>query len=177
MSALEEQGITGMILLLAFAVLAQERLETHDVGGTPNVHRLGKVCTAGQPKPEDFALFKKEGIRVVLDLRRDEETPGFDEKAAAEAAGLDYVNLPVRGPDGLTDAAFERVRALLNDKDKPVLVHCASASRVGPFWIAWRALDGKLPLEEAVAEARKVGLRSAAFEARAREYVERNRRR
>ena len=172
MSALEERGITGMILLLALA-LCQDRLEKHEVGGTPKVHRLGKVCAAGQPKPEDFALFKKDGIRVVLDLRRDAETPGFDEKAAVEAAGLEYVNLPVGGLDDLTDAAFDRARALLNDREKPVLIHCAAASRVGPFWLVWRALDGKLPIEEAVAEARTVGLRSAAMEARAREYVAR----
>jgi len=46
---------------------------------------------------------------------------------------------------------------------------------VGPFWIVWRTLDGRLPLEEAVAEARTIGLGSAAYEAKARAYVERNR--
>ena len=54
-----------------------------------------------------------------------------------------------------------------------MLLHCASSNRVGAVWLAYRALDGGLSIEEAKAEAKIVGLKSPALEAKAIDYVKR----
>jgi SAM-dependent methyltransferase len=90
-----------------------------------------------------------------------------------EAAGLQYIQVPFGGPETLTDDVFGRVRELLRDTRSPTLLHCGSANRVGAVWLAHRVLDQGVPIEDAVADAKRVGLRNAEFEKLAREYIRR----
>ena len=63
---------------------------------TASVAKPGLVA-AGRPSPEAVASLKARGFRTVIDLRTPTE-PGFaEEKAAVEAQGLRYVNVPVAG--------------------------------------------------------------------------------
>lgn len=73
----------------------------------------------------------------------------------------------------MTDEVLDRARAELKAAPRPILMHCASANRVGAVWLPYRVLDGGLSWDDAVAEAKVVGLRSAELEAKARDYVER----
>lgn len=74
----------------------------------------------------------------------------------------------------LTDKVFDETRKLLNDKAKrPLILHCASANRVGAVWLAHRVLDGGLKYEEALSELKTVGLKLPAFEQKAKDYIER----
>ena len=41
------------------------------------------------------------------------------------------------------------------------------------MWLPWRVLDGGLSYDEALAEAKTVGLKSPLYEEKAREYIER----
>jgi len=149
-------------------------LEPAELGMTKNVHAIDGIYLAGQPMEDDLALAGREGFQSVLNLRKDGEM-SFDEAAAAKGAGLDYVHLPWNGPDELTDEVFAEGRHLLNTLPRPMLFHCGSANRVGAMWIPWRVLDGGATVDEAVAEARTIGLKTDAYEAKARDYVERNR--
>lgn len=142
-------------------------------GSIERLHVLDGVLLASQPSPADLEQARAEGVRTVLNLRRPAEQAGFDEAAFVESLGLVYVALPFGGPDELDDALFARARELLSHAERPLLVHCASANRVGAVWIPWRVLDGGLGLEEALAEARAIGLRSPGLEAKARDYVAR----
>src|SRR5258705_11825681 len=45
-----------------------------------------------QPKEQDYAALAALGIRTIIDLRDD---PTSYEKAATEAAGMRYVNIPM----------------------------------------------------------------------------------
>ncbi len=127
----------------------------------PNLgHPRPGIHTAGDVGPDDVPAIAAAGIRHVIDLRPDGETPGFDEAEAMRAAGIRYDNLPIAGADDLSRervAAFDR---LLAEADGPLLVHCASSNRVGAM-AALRAawIEGK-PVEEAIAEGRAWGLRS-----------------
>lgn len=144
-------------------------------GSIPNLHALGDVWFAGQPSAEDFALAKAQGVKTVFNLRRAGEQAGFDEQAHANALGLTYVNLPIGGPSDLTDEVFQRAREILSNAERPLLVHCASANRVGAVYVPWRVLDGGVTLEQALSEAHEIGLKSPELEAKAREYVMRAR--
>jgi hypothetical protein len=66
------------------------------------------------------------------------------------------------------------VRELLRTTERPLLFHCASANRVGANWIPYRMLDQGVTWEQAVDEARAMGLRTEAYVDLARDYVARH---
>src|SRR3546814_2396303 len=87
------------------------------------------IISAGRLVPADIGRLRGAGIRHVIDLTPDEETPDFDEAAAVRAAGLGYSNLPLAGPPDLTRENVLAFDTLLRDAKRPVLVHCASGNR------------------------------------------------
>ncbi len=150
------------------------KVEATKLGKTRNVHACGNLFLAGQPTPEDIAILKQKGIQRVITLRTDGEVD-WDEAAKIKQAGIEFVQVPFRLPDSLTDEVFDKVRKLLREHDrKPTLLHCGSANRVGAVWLAYRVLDEKVPLKKAIEEAREVGLRSRAYLEKAVDYIERH---
>jgi uncharacterized protein (TIGR01244 family) len=53
-----------------------------------------------------------------------------DEQQLAEAAGLEYVNIPVK-PSEMTEELTDKVLEQIDALPKPALIHCASAMRAG----------------------------------------------
>ncbi len=148
-----------------------ETLQPFECGSVKKLHTLGGVFLAGQPAPADFEHVKNAGIRTVINLRLEDELE-WNEKALVKELGLSYVSIPFKTPESLTDAVFDEARAVLNDAEqKPILLHCASANRVGAVWLVHRVLDGGITYEEALAEAKTVGLALPAYETRAQEYI------
>ena len=129
----------------------------------------GGIHTSGRISQDDIAKIEAAGIRHVIDLAQDSETPDFDEAAAMQAAGIGYDNLPIAGPDALTRANVEAFDRLLADAQAPVLVHCASSNRVGAMAALRAAWIEGVPVEEAIATGRAGGLRS--LEAAVRERL------
>ncbi len=153
--------------------ITTQRLEPYECGTITRLHTLGGVFLASQPAPEDLAQAKQGGVRTVVNLRHDAELD-FDERAVVEDLGLAYVHVPWNGPEELTDQVFERLREVLRTAERPLLLHISSSNRVGAVWIPNRVLDEGVPLEEAVAEARTIGLKSPAYEELARAHVRRH---
>jgi uncharacterized protein (TIGR01244 family) len=153
----------------------QPKLEACEIGSIRNLHRLGRIYLAGQPSPDDFRKAKQdEGIRTVVNLRMAVEQLGTDQAADLKRLGIEYHHFPFGTPDSLTDDIFDRSRALIADRRKhPVLMHCASANRVGAIWLVHRVLDDKLTYEKALDEAHEVGLRFPPYEEKAKAYIER----
>ena len=147
-------------------------VEAAELGGTVNVHRAGSLWFGGQFQPQDLKVLEQQGIRRVITLRTEGEVQ-WDEKALVEGAGMEYVALPFRAPETLTAEVFGDLRQLLGaSAGAPTLLHCGSANRVGGAWIPFRVLDQGVPLDQAVAEAKTIGLRNPAFEELAIAYVE-----
>lgn len=144
-------------------------------GSLKKLSVYGDIYLASQPAPEDLRLLQERGVRTVIDLRRPQEARGYDEADWARTLGIEYVALPFANESDLSDPIFARGRELLNKAQRPLLMHCGSSNRVGALWLAWRALDGGLTLEEAREEAKRVGLKSPALEAKAIDYVQRQR--
>lgn len=149
-----------LLALAAGAACAATPAETA-LAGLPNVsfpapHRVA----SGRLAADDVAVLQRAGIRTVIDLSVDSETPDFDEAAAVRAAGIGYRNLPIRGAADLTRVNVARFDRLLREAGaQPTLVHCASGNRVGAM-VALRAalIDGS-NAEAALAEGRRWGLR------------------
>lgn len=136
---------------------------------------LERVLTAGQPDARHLEALAKAGYRTVLDLRAPDEPRPFDEAAEVRRLGMEYVNLPVTA-DTLGDETFDRFRALMRDPDRrPLLLHCASANRVGALLIPYLVLDEGRSPDEAVELAVQVGLRSEELRDAALDYVRRAR--
>jgi uncharacterized protein (TIGR01244 family) len=141
------------------------------LGSTGKVHSSGEFYFSGQFAPEDIEALKAAGIRRVISLRTAEELE-WDERAALENSGIEFVSIPFRDASSLTDEIFDEVRnQLAASRSTTTLLHCASSNRVGATWLAWRVLDEGVPLETAVAEARIVGLRSPALLEKTRVYL------
>lgn len=118
------------------------------------------IHAAGQPSADELAALARDGVRTVINLRAPSEPADFDEPRVAEGLGLRYVNVPVSGADDLTPetiARFSRELARARD-DGAVLVHCASANRVGALLALDHGLTGGAPREEALALGRDGGM-------------------
>lgn len=161
-----------LAITLATALAASGCASSPEVAALPAVAEAVSpapgVVSAGRLAPADIARVRDAGIRHVIDLTPDAETPGFDEAAAVLAAGLRYSNLPLRGAGDLTRANVQAFDAMLRAAERPVLVHCASGNRVGAM-AALRAawIDGR-PAEEAIAIGRAWGLKGLEGEVRGR---------
>lgn len=110
------------------------------------VQPVNGVTTAGQPDEAGFKVFADNGYAAVIDLRTAGEDRGLEESAVVESLGMDYINLPI-GRDDITFANARALQSLIKGYDQPVLVHCASANRVGALF----ALSEYLESEDAQA--------------------------
>ena len=163
----------GALLFVAFVALTQPPQATAEAPAIRNFLQVTpEFCTAGQPRMEHFAQLKARGVKAVLNLRQPSEHRADDEKAAVEAAGMKYFNVPVVYASP-TDASVDEFLRITDDKNnRPMLVHCTAAIRVGAFWLIRRVLRDGMSWEAALAEARKVGLNDAPhLEEFARTYI------
>ena len=103
-----------------------------------------RIWLSGQISPEALAdTAARLGFRKVVNNRPDHEEPGPPTSAelriAAEAAGLAYLEAPVRGlPDGETVSV---VCAFLDD-GAPALLFCRSGMRSAAIWAMAEAHRG-----------------------------------
>jgi uncharacterized protein (TIGR01244 family) len=116
-----------------------------------------KFAVAPQLQPADFATLSGR-YAAVINNRPNGEEPGQPTEsalaAAAEAAGLAYVHIPVAGAPTL-----EQVRAMqaaIADADGPVLAFCRTGTRSIVTWALGQALDGR-PVEALSAEGAAAG--------------------
>jgi uncharacterized protein (TIGR01244 family) len=96
---------------------------------------------------EDVARAADEGFALIINNRPDGEAPDQPSSAelgaAAEAAGLSYLYVPVSG--GPTRAQAEAVKAAVDEAGGPVLAFCRSGNRSILTWAAGEALAGAAP--------------------------------
>ena len=132
------------------------------LAGVPNAGQpLPELATSGQPGPQHFAALKAAGVQVIFDIRDPMEPRPFDEPSVVRGLGMRYENVSVR-QGALDDAMMEAVLAVLRTHaDKPMLLHCASANRVGGVLIPYLILDHGMSEDDAVQAAMRVGLRGA----------------
>ncbi|MBI3663565.1 MAG: protein tyrosine phosphatase family protein [Acidobacteria bacterium] len=143
-----------------------------DFSSIKNFLRINeKICTGGQPTLDDLARLKADGIKAVVNLRQATEFNAEEEAAKAKELGLRYFHIPVNGAEPKPELADEFLKVMSDPANRPVFVHCASANRVGAFWMIYRVLKDGWKLEDAQEEAMKVGLHSPVMRDFALEYI------
>ncbi|CAH1658145.1 Beta-lactamase hydrolase-like protein [Hyphomicrobiales bacterium] len=92
----------------------------------------------GQVQLSDFAALRDLGFRLVVNNRPDGEDPNQPSSeaqgAAARAAGLDYLHLPVTGGT-ISTADGKRFSDILAEAAGPVMAYCRSGARSLHLWM------------------------------------------
>ncbi len=108
---------------------------------------------APQIELTDVARAKAEGFAMIINNRPDGESPDQPSsaqiEAAARAAGIAYVHLPVRG--GPTAEQAEIEQGILADAKGPVLAYCRSGTRSIVTWSVGQALAGERSRQDLIA--------------------------
>ncbi len=129
-------------------------------------------ATAAQPKDEAWQKLSANGFKSVLNLRTDKE--GVDltkEREMVEKAGLRYISIPVTGNDPKPEQAEAFINAVKDGQNQPMLIHCASANRVGGFFMIYRVLEQGWSEDKALEEAKQIGLTSPVLTKFAQDYI------
>lgn len=140
------------LLFVATPSWAADTLDAQALASLPNLASPApNLATAGRLQPQDIPVIAKVGVRHVIDLMVDSETPEFDEAAVVRSAGMSYENLPIRGAEDLTPENVARFDRLITEAGAvPTLVHCSSSNRVGAMaalraaWIQGQSVDAAL---------------------------------
>jgi protein tyrosine phosphatase (PTP) superfamily phosphohydrolase (DUF442 family) len=135
---------------------------------------LPGLVTGGQPTEAQLAAFRAAGGEVVLDIRGPREPRPLDEVAVTGRLGLEYRVVPVVA-GAVTDATLEAILNVLREaQNRTTLFHCASGNRVGAALIPYLILDHGMEEQDAVQQARQVGLTSSELMAWGIGYARRN---
>ena len=166
-------------LLSALTALHAQSVTKESLPGVTNFNRLETtIACAGATTPAAVAGLKQMGYASIINLRQASEQ-GADidgEAAAAKAAGINFVHLPFNAasPDPTVVDAF--LKTIVDPKNNPAFLHCASANRAAAFWMIKRMQVDKWDAERAGTEAAALGLTNGALKTFALEYVQTHKR-
>ncbi len=107
-----------------------------------------RVMVAPQIDVAQIAEAKAQGVTLVINNRPDGEAPDEPQgpaiEAAARAAGLDYVAIPV-GHGGFSQPQLDAMGTALDTASGKVLAYCRSGTRSTLLWSLARAKAGEAP--------------------------------
>ena len=122
----------------------------------PNAVMFDGMLLGGVPSADNLKEAKRLGYKTVIDLRAEE---GVDEeRAAVEALGMTFVNIPVKVPEGINGDNARAVATALAEHQGFFILHCKKGERAAAMMaLIAGCKDGK-PVEEAVAIGKRAGL-------------------
>lgn len=153
----------------------QSQVKKQTIAGITNFAQVETtVACAGAVKPESVAEIKKMGFKAIFNLRLPTE-PGADidaEAAAAKAAGITFVHLPLNGTSPDPAVADNFLKQVSSPANQPAFIHCASGNRAAAMWLIKRVLVDKWDIDRAMAEASELGAMSPAMKTFALDYIQ-----
>jgi tyrosine-protein phosphatase SIW14 len=157
MNILRTQKALGVLAVsLALPVWSASR----DVTNIPNFHQVNdRIFRSGQPSGESWPALAELGVKTVIDLRRPDEHSTAEEAQAVAAAGMKYINVPMKGVVAPPPEEMDKILVLLDSPDK-VLVHChRGADRTGAVIACYRIAHDRWQSQQALEEAKSLGMR------------------
>lgn len=130
------------------------------IEGVGNFYQVNKeVYRGAQPSKEGFQNLAKLGVKTIIDLR-EADSNATAEKKMVEAAGMHFINVPMRGMTTPSDADVQKVLSIFNDSTQgPVFVHCRrGADRTGTVVACYRISHDGWDNTKALKEARTDGM-------------------
>jgi uncharacterized protein (TIGR01244 family) len=106
------------------------------------------VMVSPQLARGDIAVAAAQGVAMIVNNRPDGEEPdapqGDEIAAAAAAAGLNYVAIPI-GHSGFSEPQVDAMIAALEQAEGPILAYCRSGTRSTLLWALAAAKQGEEP--------------------------------
>lgn len=156
-------ALIAAALMLAPSAFAQQAGAPPEKLSTPGFQGViadaGSVYVAGQPTEQALRDLAAKGVKTVINLRTQPEMDNrravpFDEAALLKELGVNYVHVPLGGPDTpYTPAAVDKVVEAIKAADGEVLLHCTVGWRASHMWAAYLMKEKGLSEEEAVKQA------------------------
>src|SRR5580765_5341743 len=154
---------------------AQAQVKKSTIEGITNFAQVETtVACAGAVTPSAVAGIKKMGFASIINLRLDSEK-GADidaEAAAAKAAGINFVHLPLNGTAPDPAVADRFLKIIAEPGYQPAFIHCASGNRAAAMWLIKRVLIDKWDNDRALEEASQLGSISPAMKTFALDYIQ-----
>src|SRR5215213_7490704 len=130
----------SFVFVLSFAVISFAQTSPSNVGNV-KIRNFGQMdehfYRGAQPKEDDYQALKDLGVKTVIDLQ---EKPTKYEKAAVEALGMTYVNIPMDDTEYPKPEAVEAFLKIINEPSTGVAyVHCKGGKhRTGAMGAVYR---------------------------------------
>jgi uncharacterized protein (TIGR01244 family) len=117
-----------------------------------------EFSAGGQPTPETLKQLAEQGYKSVVNLRSLDEVGALeDEQQQTEAAGLQYVNVPLKSTEA-NDNLTAKVLSELEELPTPVYFHCGAGGRASALALIAFATRQKLNREEVLQKAKELGI-------------------
>ncbi len=163
--------LAGLFLALAFSGCGSVERRVPASEGLLNFGRVnGAFYRGAQPDESGIASLQRLGVRTIINLRLSDDT-WVGEEASAQAHGLAYVSVPLRGLSAPTDAQVAQVLTFIESLPPPVFIHCEhGADRTGLIVACYRMRHDGWSVARAFAEAKSYGF--SAFQIGMRHYIQ-----
>jgi uncharacterized protein (TIGR01244 family) len=168
-------------LALAGCVNTQPRRE----GGTSELRRetdlgealcfqCGDLYVAGTLDADALATLGRRGVKAVVDLRVGVLEPSDPLRVQARSLELEYLRLPLEDREIPGDEAVDALLEVLDRlRGRQVLMFCERGTRVAILFAIYRVVGQGVGLDQALGEARQIGMKPGPPEDFVREQVER----
>ncbi len=138
--------------LMAYSTSSAEEKSSVPVEKVESMFRKinDKVSVSPQISLDDIAAAKAEGVRLIVNNRPDGEEPtapqSADIEAAAKAAGIAYIAIPITH-SGFSAPQVDAMIAALDGAEGKTLAYCRSGTRSTLLWSLAQAKQGVSPDE------------------------------
>jgi uncharacterized protein (TIGR01244 family) len=152
-------ALTSVTLVAALHAQAQVTRETVD--GVTNFARLQTtVACAGATQASAVPDIKKMGFASIINLREATEQGAKvdEEAAAAKAAGITFIHLPLNVASPAPDVVDRFLASVSAPANQPAFIHCAGGGRAAGMWMLKRVLVDQWDEPRALEEATALGL-------------------
>jgi uncharacterized protein (TIGR01244 family) len=167
--------ILAVVVMATYVAVAQSQVKKSTIEGITNFAQVETtVACAGAVTPSAVAGIKKMGFASIINLRLDTEK-GADidaEAAAAKAAGINFVHLPLNGSAPDPAVADRFLKVITEAGNQPAFIHCASGNRAAAMWLIKRVLIDKWDNDRALEEATQLGSMSPVMKTFALDYIQ-----
>lgn len=106
------------------------------------------IYASPQISLDDVVEAARSGVKLIINNRpegeSDDQVPGSEIEAAARAAGMEYIAIPVTHA-GFSEPQVVAMSKALADAGGPVLAYCRSGTRSTLLWALAEASRGKSP--------------------------------
>ena len=152
------------LLALAFLgiqISAQSQVTKPTVAGVTNFARLETtVACAGATEASAVPEIKKLGFKSIINLREATEANANvdQEAAAAKAAGITFIHLPLNVSSPAPDVVDKFLAAVTTPANQPAYIHCAGGGRAAGMWMIKRVMVDRWDEAKAAEEATALGM-------------------